>query len=164
MIRRLTAAVPLIAAAVIAVLLRSNPLASALVVVAAAAYAVLLCIRWAYGRGGTAEPSAFAAGRRPAQRPASGLPEVARLGNAISLSHQSMADYDMRLRPALLRAAQGRLRARGMSQDDPRVAEEVFGADVWALLAPPPPGSIRRDVPGPSIEAVERVVKRLEET
>jgi hypothetical protein len=87
------------------------------------------------------------------------LPELERVERELSMATATAFDLHTRLRPLARDIATARLAARGKRLED---SEYELGEELWALVRPDRPVPSDRHGAGISVEAVHRVVDRLE--
>lgn len=100
-------------------------------------------------------------GRRP--RPER-LPDLERIERELTLAGQTAADLHFRLRPRLRRIAAQLLRARrGIDLDEePQLARQALGDELWELVRPDREPPRRRGSAGLDAAAADRLVAALE--
>jgi hypothetical protein len=98
--------------------------------------------------------------RRPAPDRLRGLEAVE---HAIEFSLATAFDVHYRLRPHLRVVAAHRLERHGVSLDrEPRRARALLGTEAWDLVRPDRPAPPSRSARGLDMDAVRRVVERLD--
>jgi len=132
-----------------------------LVVVGVMAALVLLTLRFYLVR----EPE-YDSGDAPANDPAESLRRwLSRTETLISRSESTRRDWDRHLRPMLARQFE---MATGQRQAKDRVAfhatgSMLFGAELWAWVDPQNVSRTGGGEPGPGREALDEILRRLEQ-
>jgi hypothetical protein len=132
-----------------------------LVIVGVAVALVLLALRWYLVRGANDEPTA----PRANDAEESLRRWLSRTETLISWSQSTRSDWDRHLRPMLARQfgiATGQ--KQNKNPDGFRATGRMlFGDELWAWVDPENVERVDKQVPGPGREALDEILRRLEQ-
>jgi hypothetical protein len=132
-----------------------------LVIVGVAVALVLLALRWYLARGTDDEPEA----PRANDAEESLRRWLSRTETLISWSESTRSDWDRHLRPMLARQfgiATGQ--KQNKNPDGFRATGRMlFGDELWAWVDPENIQRVNKQVPGPGREALDEILRRLEQ-
>lgn len=158
--RPVLAAIPALAGAAVALVLRDHVQASRGAVLVTGAYAAAMIVVGIRQRTMTA-PQPPAPPRGEAVEP---LAQLAQIERSVALSRSSALEFEHRVQPQLRRTASERLKLRhGVDLDrDPEAARSLLGDAAWTLLTTSHARDDRTARP-PGIDAILEAIERLEE-
>ncbi|TMF88231.1 MAG: hypothetical protein E6I08_08085 [Chloroflexi bacterium] len=103
--------------------------------------------------------------RRPPRLHPERVRSLEELEHAVDFAVTTSFDVHYRLRPHLARIAAHRLAARrGISlEDQPRLARQALGEELWAVVDPDREPPLERNAPGMPLARLRRLVAALEQ-